>query len=151
MKKIFSSPMIVTQYFGQNPNMYSQYGLLGHDGLDIIPSDAEDHRIFAYHEGKVVQNYFSSTYGETIIVYDKHTNWAIRYAHMSQVFVKIGEFIRSGQLIGIMGNTGNVTGPHLHTHIVPCLGEDLEARYPGNGYKGRMDPLAYISGGTVFL
>lgn len=39
------------------------------------------------------------------------------YAHLMSVYVKVGDQIRDGQMIGITGNTGNSTGPHLHFEV----------------------------------
>ena len=39
------------------------------------------------------------------------------YAHLMAVYVKVGDQIRDGQMIGITGNTGNSTGPHLHFEV----------------------------------
>lgn len=40
------------------------------------------------------------------------------YAHMQYLFVRAGETVQSGQLLGTVGQTGNATGPHLHFEIL---------------------------------
>jgi TP901 family phage tail tape measure protein len=43
-----------------------------------------------------------------------HAGWRSLYAHMSQMYVRTGQQVSRGQLIGRVGSTGNSTGPHLH-------------------------------------
>ena len=40
------------------------------------------------------------------------------YAHMQYLFVKAGETVTAGQILGTVGETGNATGPHLHFEIL---------------------------------
>jgi murein DD-endopeptidase MepM/ murein hydrolase activator NlpD len=54
-------------------------------------------------------------YGLTVIL--RHNNQQTLYAHMSQVFVKAGDTLKQGQLLGQVGSTGNSTGPHLHFEV----------------------------------
>jgi TP901 family phage tail tape measure protein len=43
-----------------------------------------------------------------------HAGWRSLYAHMSQMYVRTGQQVTRGQMIGRVGSTGNSTGPHLH-------------------------------------
>jgi murein DD-endopeptidase MepM/ murein hydrolase activator NlpD len=40
------------------------------------------------------------------------------YAHMSKIKVKVGDVVETGQLLGLSGKTGRVSGPHLHWQAV---------------------------------
>ena len=68
-------------------------------------------------------------YGKQILLNHQY-GYQTRYAHLSQIFVKPGEKVVRGQLIGKVGNTGGVTGPHLH----------YEVRHNGM----RVDPIHYF-------
>jgi murein DD-endopeptidase MepM/ murein hydrolase activator NlpD len=149
MRKVFASAPVITQYFGVNKAQYARFDLEGHDGLDCVPSDMEDKRIYAICSGEIIAAYESSSYGLTLKIYDKYTHTYFRYAHLSQMLVKKGEFIRERSLIGIMGSTGNATGPHLHLHQVPVNDETMEKKHPANGYKGRMDPLPFLESDDI--
>ncbi|MFH1522377.1 MAG: M23 family metallopeptidase, partial [Patescibacteria group bacterium] len=48
-----------------------------------------------------------------------------RYAHMDEVIVEDGEYVRQGQVIGYSGNTGNSDGPHLHYQEEDSNGQSL--------------------------
>ena len=56
---------------------------------------------------------FNDGYGKQILVYN-YNNTYIRFAHLSEINVTAGQYITAGELIGLSGATGNVTGPHLH-------------------------------------
>lgn len=52
-----------------------------------------------------------------LVVLDHQNRYQTYYAHLSDVFVREGEVVNAGQVIGAMGSTGNSTGPHLHFEI----------------------------------
>lgn len=55
----------------------------------------------------------SEFYGNNIIIDHGYSVFS-NYAHLSKIVVKVGQKVKKGQLIGLVGMTGNVTGPHLH-------------------------------------
>ena len=57
-----------------------------------------------------------------------HGNWSSLYAHMSQMYVRLGQAVTRGFMIGRVGSTGNSTGPHLH------LEPDMPRLYDKGGY-----------------
>ncbi len=85
-----------------------------HTGLDLCGREGTD--IFAPAPGEVV-------FAEPLVVRGKATvidhGWGVytAYDHQSEIFVKPGDFVEPGQLIGLGGATGRVTGPHLHWEV----------------------------------
>lgn len=56
------------------------------------------------------------SYGHYVEI-DHGDGYSTRYAHMSEFAVSLGEFVEAGQIIGISGNSGHSTGPHLHFEL----------------------------------
>jgi hypothetical protein len=54
-------------------------------------------------------------FGNTVIV--ENGDWQMRYAHLSQPLVSPGQAVRTGEVVGISGNTGVSTGAHLHYEV----------------------------------
>lgn len=86
-----------------------------HGGLDI--SGYTGANIQAADSGFVTFAGWSKTgYGNVIII--NHQNgFETYYAHLSTILVQAGQSVSKGQVIGLMGSTGNSTGPHLHFEI----------------------------------
>jgi hypothetical protein len=110
----------VSQRFGENPQYYSQWGLAGHNGIDFACPTGT--RILAVAPGQVTQVRTDGTgYGHHVRV--AHTAFGKRfeaiYAHFSQNMVEPGQTVEVGTVLGLSGNTGNSTGPHLHFEIRP--------------------------------
>jgi murein DD-endopeptidase MepM/ murein hydrolase activator NlpD len=86
-----------------------------HTGIDFAACDS-NLNIYAAAPGKVVYTGLLVVRGNTTII---DHGWGIYtcYYHQSQISVKVGDQVQQGQLIGQIGATGRVTGPHLHFEI----------------------------------
>lgn len=95
----------------------------GHPGIDFAYVQG-DHTtgIHAVADGKVIQAQggWNGGYGNVVVV-DHGNGMQTRYAHLREIYVSVGDKVSAGQLVGWMGNTGNVygrTGLHLHFEII---------------------------------
>lgn len=91
-------------------------GLHGKNGVDLAAPTGT--RILASAPGKVIfaKSGWNGAYGNLIIL--QHPNGTkTLYAHLSQINVTSGQQVDRGQLIGLVGNTGRSTGPHLHFEV----------------------------------
>jgi murein DD-endopeptidase MepM/ murein hydrolase activator NlpD len=82
-----------------------------HTGLDFRGQTGDPVRATA--NGKVVSSGWSGGYGRMVEI-DHGNGLSTRYGHLSEINVKVGEFVKIGQVIGEVGSTGRSTGPHLH-------------------------------------
>lgn len=73
--------------------------------------------------------------GNYVVINHNHNNYYTVYMHLKDIHVKVGDVVSRGQIIGTMGNTGNVipvptaSAPYLGTHLHFCL-------YVGQPYAG---------------
>ena len=110
----------ITQYFGntpfasQNPQVYNGSG---HNGVDFaVPVGTA---LYSAADGVVMgsgntdDSCKGASYGGWVLI--KHNNGlSTLYAHMSSISSYAGQQVTTGQKIGLSGNTGYSTGPHLH-------------------------------------
>lgn len=89
-----------------------------HAGIDIA-NKAGGVPIVAAADGVVIRSYYSSSYGNAIFVAHSINGqmYTTVYAHMSSRNVSSGQVVSKGQQIGIMGNTGQSFGQHLHFEL----------------------------------
>ena len=88
-----------------------------HKGLDFIGIVGTP--VYASAGGKVLlakDNTLPTAYGQSIVIQHQH-EWQSLYAHLSEIFVESGQTVQQGELIGLIGATGRVTGPHLHFEL----------------------------------
>ncbi len=85
-----------------------------HHGIDYAAPYGTPVRSVA--DGRVVFAGWRGGYGKTVIV--KHKNgYSTLYGHLARIFVKRGQHVSQGQVIGSVGSTGLSTGPHLHYEV----------------------------------
>ncbi len=104
----------INQYFGQNPHNYAQFGLPGHEGLDLMAPTGS--KIFAVARGTVrVVHTQANTHNYGIHVRVDHADgWQTIYGHMQQATARVGQPVKAGDQLGLADNTGNSFGSHLH-------------------------------------
>ena len=86
-----------------------------HTGLDIGASTGTSYSAAA--SGTVVSAGWGGGYGNMILI-DHGNGVKTRYAHSSKLLVSVGQHVKQGQRIGLVGSTGNSTGPHLHFEVI---------------------------------
>lgn len=85
-----------------------------HAGIDIANDIGTPVR--AALPGRVISAGWQSGYGYTIVI--EHSNgYETLYGHLSSFAVGSGQYVRAGQTVAYMGNTGYSTGPHLHFEV----------------------------------
>jgi len=86
-----------------------------HKGIDISAEIGT--KVYAAGSGKIIRIASSEDgYGNCIVI-DHGFGFVSRYAHLSGFKVKEGDEVKKGDLIGLVGNSGRSTGPHLHYEI----------------------------------
>ncbi|MFE4969122.1 M23 family metallopeptidase [Streptomyces sp. NPDC056660] len=131
LAKQYTLPVVsytITGTFGQAGSMWaSGY----HTGLDFAAPTGTI--IKAVHSGTVTEAGWAGSYGyRTILTLDDGTE--LWFCHQSSIGVKVGQKVATGDVIGRVGATGNVTGPHLHLEV-----------HPGGQATG-IDPMTWLRG-----
>ena len=102
-----------------------------HTGIDIVSNTK---RVYGTCNGVVYQTGYDKAYGNFIVVRNSERDEFHWFCHLAKVFVKNFQNVSRGTTLGIMGNTGNSTGIHLH----------FEIRKSCNCYDKTENPAAYM-------
>lgn len=129
-----SGTPLITQGFGQNPDVYAPFGFAGHNGIDF--GCPEGTVVYAPHDGTAtVKDDGTSDYGLHLTIDDGKRHSVL--AHLSVVSVQNGQTIYQGDPIGKSGKSGMAHGPHLHwTYKILRNGV---VQNKDNGYDGAVD------------
>ena len=106
--------IFISSYYGTRIDPFYKHQK-PHFGLDFVAPRGT--KIYTTGNGIVtLSKYSRKGYGNEIII-NHSFGYSTRYAHLDEIYVKEGEKVKRGQLIGTLGNTGRSTGPHLHYEI----------------------------------
>ncbi len=136
--------VFITQGFGENPQVYAQFGLKGHDGIDLrtrfIDSPLGRRYVTAAAIG-VVEDVRFDVKGYGIHIRLRHPDGSLTiYGHLTKPYVSRGQKVSQGDRIGLTGNSGFSTGPHLHFEYRPAGWE----KNTTNGFGGAVDPIPFL-------
>jgi peptidoglycan hydrolase-like protein with peptidoglycan-binding domain len=101
----------------EKPVLGDRFGPRGarfHAGLDFIAASGTP--VYAAAPGKVTYADWSDGYGFLVVVSHGHGERTL-YAHLSRIDVRAGVWVGSGVRVGLVGATGEATGPHLHLEV----------------------------------
>lgn len=123
------SYQLITTYFG-----YDSWRGGNHGGIDIGNSGIMGANVYASKGGEVLVAKTTYTpgydYGMYVVI-DHGNGYQTLYAHLSAIYVTVGQEVSKGECIAAVGSTGWSTGPHLH----------FEVRKDGN----RIDPFSVVA------
>ncbi|MFF2143392.1 M23 family metallopeptidase [Kitasatospora sp. NPDC058190] len=116
----------------------SEYAAGYHTGVDFAVDPGTP--VLAVGDATVVSARWDGAYGKEVVLRLTDGHFA-QYAHLSALSVSRGDHVPAGERVGLSGNTGNSTGPHLHFEI-----------RTSNRYGAVINPVAYLSerGVTAF-
>lgn len=118
----------ITSYFDEKRNLTEIGYKDTHGGMDIAAPNKTP--IYAVKAGRVIYAGVASGYGNCVMI--NHGNGVVSvYGHASKLLVSVGDVVKKGQTVALVGLTGITTGYHLH----------IEFRYNNR----RVEPLNYIS------
>lgn len=103
----------ITSRFGYRLNPFTNKMQL-HAGLDIAAAPGSP--VYAPADGVVIFASYDETYGKLVSV-DHGYGVTTRFAHNSQIYVRVGQKVSKYDVISSVGNTGRSTGPHLHYEV----------------------------------
>lgn len=149
----------ITQRFGGNRAMYAIYGLKGHNGIDfrtrfMLPEYKTPNghmHVFPMAAGRVSEVGDQDIhrpgkpsegigYGKFVRIEHPDGSQSV-YGHLKSQYVKRGQWVETGAIIGLTDNTGHSTGSHLHVGYRPPNWQELY----GNGYKGYVDFESFLT------
>lgn len=125
----FSFPLSTMERSGFSFGKFIEFAKykLQHLGVDLAASEKTN--VYAVNNGKVVATLNLSNYGKTVII-DHGLDIFSLYLHLDEFKVSDGQMVKRGQIIGLSGDTGYTTAPHLH----------FSMRVDGS----RVDPIVFI-------
>ena len=137
----------ITSNFGPRKLLSMEY----HNGIDIGPltPNKQGDNIYSVADGIVgVSKSDPTGYGNYIVI--DHGTWCSLYAQLQALEVKVGQRVKTGEVVGHMGNTGTSNGAHLHFEIRDCSYDKFWERDKTSGeYIHAVDPQPLLNKVTI--
>lgn len=141
-----SIPASLTSLFGWRPHPI--FGAQRfHSGTDVgAPMGTP---VVATQSGRVTQSDYAGGYGLMVILRHNNDTLESRYAHLSRLLVQAGEWVEQGEVIGLVGSTGNSTGPHLHFELRQLTDNGWAILNPDSLLQQTLSTLAQALGNSL--
>ncbi|MFD1609811.1 M23 family metallopeptidase [Oceanobacillus luteolus] len=107
----------ITSHFQKNRLNPVTNEIRDHNGTDISANGIENQQAVSIIDGLVTYAGYVRGYGNVVEVTHAN-NLVTRYAHLNQILVSKGDKVSGGDVVGLIGSTGNSTGPHLHFETI---------------------------------
>ena len=85
-----------------------------HNGIDL---EANYENVYSVLDGIVTETGWDNNGGGNYIKVNHFNRFETAYLHLSEIYYRVGEFVKAGFIIAKSGNSGNSTGPHLHFSV----------------------------------
>ena len=85
-----------------------------HNGVDLA---ANYENVYSVMDGVVTETGYDNNGGGNYIKIKHFNRFETAYLHLSEIYYRVGEFVKAGFIIAKSGNSGNSTGPHLHFSV----------------------------------
>ena len=105
--------------------------------------------VVATQSGRVSLADVAGGYGLMVVLRHNDDTLESRYAHLSQLLVQAGEWVEQGEVIGLVGSTGNSTGPHLHFELRQLTENGWIALNPDSLLKQTLGTLVQALGNSL--
>lgn len=123
----------VTKLYGTPPPKGFTYAAGKHSGMDLVGVNNKNVRAIA--AGTVIRSgYDPSGWGNYVVV-KQSDGYSCIYAHLNKRNVAVDEKVQAGQVLGVEGNTGNVTGSHLHLELRKVYADRMTTIDPADYLK----------------
>lgn len=110
----FSASGLITSYFGGRVDPVTGDCYEFHSAIDL--ADNYNSKIYAAASGTVIEADYYGGYGLTLVI-DHGNGYTTRYSHCSSLLYDVGDEVKQGEIIAMMGNSGYVTGTHLDFRV----------------------------------
>lgn len=122
------------------------YGGAPHNGIDVASGYGTP--VKSIGDGEIIANGKNDGWGNWIAIKHPPYDLVSIYGHLSAFeFLQVGTEVKAGQVIGYEGNTGNVTGPHVHLSVYKdffTYVKEKNGQLYFNYFEGSINPLDYL-------